>query len=57
MEYIDKAMYSPQVFYSFGENTSIVDRYNAGILKKFMEIARVLCKVRLLSAGMFKGDE
>ena len=50
-------MYSPRVFYSFGENTSIVDRYNAGILKNLMEIARVLCKVRLLCAGMFKGDE
>lgn len=27
IEYLDKAMYSPQVFYSSGENTNLADRY------------------------------
>ena len=31
IEYLDKAMYSPQVFYSSGENTSIEDRYELAL--------------------------
>ena len=29
--YLDKAMYSPQVFYSSGENTRIEDRYELAL--------------------------
>jgi hypothetical protein len=31
MEYLEKAMYSPLVFYSSGENTSLEDRYELAL--------------------------